>query len=435
MRIHDIILKKRNGDALSRGEITHFVKGVCRGDIPDYQAAALLMAIWFRGMDRRETAELTLAMRDSGDVMDLSEIPGVKVDKHSTGGVGDTTSLIVLPLVAACGGKVPKMSGRGLGHTGGTLDKLEAIPGFSVALEMADFARIVASCGWAIVGQNRQLVPADQILYALRSVTGTVDNISLIAGSIMSKKLAAGADAIVLDVKTGSGSFMTESEKARELAETMVAIGEDAGRYTVAVITDMSQPLGNAVGNALEVKEAVEILQGKHEGDLKTVSMVLASRMLMASGLAADEPEACGKLQNALDSGKALDCFRDVVALQGGNPDVCHDLSLLPGAKEHIPIQSERSGYVHAIDAQEVGNCALLLGAGRLAKEDTVDPGVGVWMRRRLGDRVAAGDVLAEFYVNHRTHLTEAIRRFKAAIAIADQPGPELVLIKELMTP
>jgi len=434
MHIHDIILKKRNGETLSSREISFFVKGYSRGDIPDYQAAALLMAIWFSGMDRLETTDLTLAMRDSGGVVDLSGIPGIKVDKHSTGGVGDTTSLVAVPLVAACGGKVPKMSGRGLGHTGGTLDKFESIPGLSVSRSMADFYRIVSTHGWSIVGQNKELVPADKKLYALRSVTGTVDNISLIAGSIMSKKLAAGADAIVLDVKTGSGSFMPRISEARELAETMVAIGEDAGRKTIALISDMSQPLGNAVGNALEVKEAIEILQGQHEGDLKVVSLALAGHMLVVSGLAGDESEAHEKMIVALESGKALKYFGDVVTLQGGDANVCRDTSLLPAASEIIPVTSDAAGYIHTLDTREIGNCTLLLGAGRLRKDDAIDPAVGLWMRRRLGDKVAPGDLLAEFHVNNRKSLTEAIRRFKKAVVIKAAPGPKPELIQGLVT-
>ena len=434
MHIHDIILKKRNGGALSRREIDHFVGGYCRGEIADYQAAALLMAVWFRKMDRRETARLTAAMRDSGDVVDLSGIQGTTVDKHSTGGVGDTTSLVAIPMVAACGGKVAKMSGRGLGHTGGTLDKLESIPGFRVSQSMEDFCRIVSDCGWSIIGQSENLVPADKKLYALRSVTGTVDNISLIAASIMSKKLAAGSDAIVLDVKTGSGAFMQELSDAGKLADMMVAIGERAGRRTVALISDMSQPLGNAVGNALEVREAIGILRGEHEGDLKTVSLSLAAHMLMVSGLAEGEPDAREALACALDSGRALQCLADGIAMQGGNPNVCGDTSLLPAAAEIVPVTSGTAGYVHTMVTHEIGQCALLMGAGRLKKEDPVDPAVGLWMRVRLGDRVGAGDVIAELHVNRRRNLAEVIRRLKKAVVIKAAPGPKPKLIHGRVT-
>ncbi|NNF99404.1 MAG: thymidine phosphorylase [Desulfobacteraceae bacterium] len=429
MHITEIILKKRNGKALGRGEIDYFIDGYCRGDIADYQASALLMAIWFNKMDRRETTDLTLAMRDSGDVIDLSGISGIKVDKHSTGGVADTTSLVTIPLVAACGGRVAKMSGRGLGHTGGTLDKLESIPGLSVSQGMADFHRIVSDCGWSIIGQTADLVPADKKLYALRSVTGTVDNNSLIAASIMSKKLASGADAIVLDVKTGNGAFIQHATDAEELAKLMVDIGEETGRRTIALISDMSQPLGNAVGNALEVREAIEILQGKHEGDLKTVALALAAEMLGVSGLVADTAEAHEKLTAALTSGVALQRLADMIQLQGGDPDVCRNTGILPQAGDVMEITSDTDGYVHSMMTDEIGNCALLLGAGRLAKDDPIDPAVGLWMRVRLGDRVSAGDVLADFHVNQRKNLAEATSRFKKAVGIGPEPGtsPDLI--------
>lgn len=429
MQAQEIILKKRNGQALSRAEITYFINGICSGEIPDYQTAALLMAIWFKRMDNRETTDLTLAMRDSGERIDLSSISGIKVDKHSTGGVADTTSLITIPLVAACGGKVAKISGRGLGHTGGTLDKLESIPGFKVFQSMADFTRIVNSCGCAIIGQTQELVPADKLLYALRSVTGTVDNLSLIASSIMSKKLASGADAIVLDVKTGNGAFLKTPEQATELAQLMVAIGQRAGRQTIALITDMNQPLGNNVGNTLEVKEALDILRGKKEGPLKTVAMALAAEMLVAGQTVESEVEAYTKLQTALSSGRALQNLADMIAFQGGNPNVCSNPSLLPQAAEIIEIPSDKSGFVTDILTIEIGNCAGLLGAGRLTKEDSIDPTVGLCMRIRLGDRVDSGTPLAELHVNTNKNTPAVVERLKAAITIESTPRPQPQLI------
>ena len=431
MHIHDIIIKKRNGGRLNRREINYFIEGLCDGKIPDDQATALLMTIWFNKMDPDEIFSLTLAMRDSGDVVNLSAIQGIKVDKHSTGGVGDTTTLVAAPLVAACGGKVAKLSGRSLGHTGGTLDKLEAIPGMSVSLGMKQFTRIVSKCGLSIVGQTARLVPADKKLYALRDVTATVDSVALIAGSIMSKKLAGGADAIVLDVKTGNGAFMQSYADARNLAESMVDIGNRAGRRTIALITDMNQPLGNAVGNALEVKEAVDILQGRTEGDLKTVALALATDMLLLAGLAADRGEALQQLDRVLDTGKALHCLADMIFLQGGDPAVCRNTALLPQARETIPVKADTDGFVHWMDAAAIGSCARLLGAGRLAKDDAIDPAVGLRMCKRLGDRVTTGDVIAELHVNDPQNQAEAIRRLKRAVVIATRPDVRPSLIYE----
>lgn len=425
MRIIEVIEKKRNGRDLSKEEITFFIDGYVRGDIPDYQAAALLMAVWFNGMNERETTDLTLAMVGSGDTVDLSAIDGIKVDKHSTGGVADTTTLVVGPLVAACGGRVAKMSGRGLGHTGGTLDKLESIPGFQVSQEMDRFAAIVRECGVSIIGQTGNLVPADKKLYALRDVTCTVDNVSLIAGSVMSKKIASGADKIVLDVKTGSGAFMKDLDGAVDLAKMMVRIGRLAGRETHALVTDMSQPLGNAVGNALEVQEAIEILQGKHEGALKEVSFALASRMLVLGEICADEEEARAKLDGAVSTGEALRRFAKMIELQGGDPRVTEDVSLLPRAAEIIPVKARTSGYLASTDAVSLGISAMLLGAGRSTKDDVIDPSVGYWMKKRIGDRVEAGDVLAEFHVGKDRSPDEAIDRFKNGIVI-DEEKPEL---------
>ncbi len=421
MRMIEVIEKKRNGGELSTEEIGFFIRGYVKGDIPDYQAAPLLMAIWFNGMNERETTDLTLAMVASGDTVDLSAIDGIKVDKHSTGGVADTTTLVVGPLVAACGGRVAKMSGRGLGHTGGTLDKLESIPGFQVYQEMDHFVRVVKECGVSIIGQTGNLVPADKKLYSLRDVTCTVDNVSLIAGSVMSKKIASGADKIVLDVKTGSGAFMKELDGAVELAKMMVKIGALAGRETHALVTDMSQPLGNAVGNALEVREAIEILQGGHEGDLKEVSFALAARMLVLGEVSPDESAARKKLAEAVSSGEALRRFAGMIELQGGDPKVTEDVSRLPGAARIIPVKAETSGYLASTDAVSLGISAMLLGAGRSRKEDVIDPAVGYWMKKRLGDRVEKGDVLDEFHVGNEDSLDEALMRFRSGIFIKDE--------------
>jgi pyrimidine-nucleoside phosphorylase len=431
MNMVDMILKKRGGETLTTDEITDFVKGYVAGDVPDYQAAAFLMAIWFKGLDARETTDLTLEMMKSGDLIDLSRIEGVKVDKHSTGGVADTTTLVAAPLVAACGGKVAKMSGRGLGHTGGTLDKLESIPGFSVSQSMERFEAIVREHGLSVIGQTANLVPADKKLYALRDVTGTVDNISLIAGSIMSKKLASGADAIVLDVKTGSGAFMKARKDSVALARTMVDIGKLAGRKVSALVTDMSQPLGLAVGNALEVVEAVEILRGEHaDGDLARVSLALAARMLVESDLAVDAAAATEKLKAAVADGSGLAALRGMIEAQGGDPRVCDDLSLLPTASKRVEAKALRAGTVTSMRCDEIGMSALLLGAGRRTKEDAIDPAVGIWMRKRLGDRVETGETLASFHVNDDSRLEEAMARFLAAVKIdaGSAKAPELIL-------
>ncbi|MBU1342920.1 MAG: thymidine phosphorylase, partial [Proteobacteria bacterium] len=391
-------------------------------DIPDYQISSLLMAIWFSKMDARETAYLTFAMRDSGDVFNLSDIAGIKADKHSTGGVADTTTLIVAPMVAACGLKVAKMSGRGLGHTGGTLDKLESIPGFSTDIAMERFKQIVSECGMSIIGQTNRLVPADKMLYALRDVTGTVDNTSLIAASIMSKKLALGSDVIVLDVKTGNGAFMKSIEDAKALAESMVAIGKMAKKNIMALVTDMNQPLGNAIGNALEVQEAIEILQGKYDGDLKTVSLALAAKMLIAGGISKDDDAALKKLNQALSSGKALKKLEQMIIAQGGNPVVCQNIGVLPKADRIIPVKADKTGYIGKILTDQVGICALLLGAGRVKKTDAIDPGVGIWMNSRLGAFVEKNDIIAHFHVNDTKNLDLAIQRFQTALVIEKKP-------------
>ena len=433
MHISDIIRKKRAAERLSAEEISFFVDGYVAGRVPDYQASALLMAIWFNGMDDAETTDLTMSMVRSGETIDLSSIPGVKVDKHSTGGVADTTTLVAAPLVAACGGKVAKMSGRGLGHTGGTLDKLESIPGFSVTQPMSRFAEIVTRCGLAIIGQSGNLVPADKKLYALRDVTCTVDNFSLIASSIMSKKIAAGSDAIVLDVKTGSGAFMKETAEAERLGRVMVEIGRRAGRKTLALVTDMNQPLGNAVGNAIEVKEAIEILRGEHPGDLKEVSLALAAQMLLASGIAATEDEARAKLNEALSSGSALERLRSMIEAQGGDPRVCDHTGHLPQPDRVIPVTARDSGYLAAMATEEIGIAALLLGAGRETKEAEIDPAVGIWLERRIGDEVKKGEPLAQLYVTSRSETDEARRRFTGALTILpEKPKPRPLIYAKI---
>lgn len=430
MRALDIILNKRGGGKLSPKEISFMVNGYVSGEIPDYQMAAFLMAVWFKGMDMDETTALTLSMADSGDKVDLSAIPGIKADKHSTGGVADTATLLVGPLVAACGGKVAKMSGRGLGHTGGTIDKLESIPGFNTALSMEKFIELVSSIGLSVIGQTGNLVPADKQIYALRDVTGTVDNISLIAASVMSKKIAAGSDAIVLDVKTGSGAFMRKKEDAEELARVMVDIGKMAGRRISALVTDMNQPLGNAIGNALEVKEAVEILQGKIAGgDLLKVSKALAVEMLLLSKKASSSQEAADMIDRAVSGGEALNRLKLMVHAQGGNSEVCDNTDLLPRAGKIIPVFAEESGWVGSMDNEAIGSASQILGAGREKKEDLIDPAVGIWMKKRLGDSVEKGEILAEFHVNDEKNLQESMNRFKKAFRVEKERPVERPLI------
>ena len=435
MRIIDLIHKKREGEVLSRKEIEFFINGYVSGNIPDYQISALLMAICFQGMDKRETTDLTLSMVNSGDKVDLSMIEGIKVDKHSIGGVADTATLIVGPLVAAAGGKVAKMSGRGLGHTGGTLDKLESIPGFNVSQTMERFAETVNSCGVSVIGQTGNLVPADKKLYALRDVTGTVGNVSLIAGSVMSKKLASGSDKIVLDVKTGSGAFMREVDEAVALAKMMVDIGSLAGKETHAFVTDMNQPLGNAVGNALEVREAVEILKGEHGGDLKEVSCRLASRMLVLAKICRNEDDALKKINQVIASGEALERFGRMVEMQGGDPGFILDTGLLPKAETIIKVKAEADGYIQSMETLHLGMAALLLGAGRTEKTDIVDPAVGFWMKKRVGDAIKRGDLLAEFYVNEKKNLDESLVLFKKAIKIGNDPVDRAKLIYNIIEP
>lgn len=422
MQMQDIILKKRSGHALTTEEIDFFVGGYTSGDIPDYQAAALLMAVWFSQMDERETAALTKAIVNSGEIVDLSAIDGVKIDKHSTGGVADTTTLIAAPLVAACGGRVAKISGRGLGHTGGTVDKLESVPGLNPVVGMEDFIRVVSTCGLAIVSQSPNLVPADKRLYALRDVTATVDNVSLISSSIMSKKLASGADAIVLDVKSGNGAFMQSVDQARELAVMMAAIGRQAGKATAVLITDMNQPLGRAVGNALEVEEAIRVLRGEMHGNLRTVALALAAEMLVAAGLTDSLGAAETRLEQTLTSGDGLRCLQRMFELLGGDPRVCDDPSLLPQAVDRVTVRATKSGWVTRIDTAGIGLATQILGAGRAVKDDAIDPAVGLKMRVRLGDQIGQGEELASLYVNRKDHLERAAEMVHRAVAVIDQP-------------
>ncbi|MGL4774666.1 MAG: pyrimidine-nucleoside phosphorylase [Clostridium sp.] len=400
MRMYDVILKKRRGEELSTEEINFFVNGFTYGEIPDYQASALLMAIFFNKMNKRETADLTMAMVRSGDELDLSNINGIKVDKHSTGGVGDTTSILLAPMVAACGVPVAKMSGRGLGHTGGTIDKLEAFKGFSVELAEEDFIKNVNNINIALVGQTGSLAPADKKLYALRDVTATVDNMSLIASSIMSKKIASGADAIVLDVKVGEGAFMKTPETARELANEMVNIGKSVGRNTIAVVSDMDQPLGYAIGNALEIMEAIDTLNGKGPKDLLELALVLGSNMLILADRVKTEEEGRKLLLENIENGNAINKLKEFVKAQGGEIDCIDDFSKFPQAKYKIEVKAENSGAISKIHAEALGIIAMELGAGRKTKEDNIDLAVGIVLHKKRGEQVSSGDVLATVYAN-----------------------------------
>lgn len=433
MNIIQIIEKKKLGNTLTREEITFFIAGATNGTIPDYQLAALLMAIRLNGMDRNETTWLTLAMAHSGEMADLSAIPGVPVDKHSTGGVGDTTTLIVAPLVAACGVPVAKMSGRGLGHTGGTLDKLESIPGFNISLSMEQFIAQVQRIAIAVIGQTHDLAPADKALYALRDVTSTVDSLPLIAASIMSKKLASGAQAIVLDVKTGNGAIMHTLEKSIELAKVMVRIGADAGRHVIALVTDMDEPLGSHIGNALEVKEAIDVLAGRVKGPLLDVSMELGAQMLVAAGAADNPLRGKQMLDTVLTSGQGIEKLRELIAAQGGNPEVCENTALLPQAQVIADVPVSGTGNVHSMDTTRLGYLAQRMGAGRMQKTDVIDPSVGFVLRRRIGDSVAAGDILATVYAKNEADAAAARAELLQAITILPQPTRPLKLVRAIV--
>lgn len=436
MRAVDLILKKKNGEPMTTQEINCLVNGFVNNEVPDYQMAAWMMAVCFQGMDSAETGALTEAMIRSGAQVDLSALPGVKVDKHSTGGVGDTTTLIVAPLVAACGGTVAKMSGRGLGHTGGTLDKLESVPGVNIEIPIERFFEIVKENGLCVMGQTENLVPADKRMYALRDVTGTVSSIPLIASSVMSKKIAAGADAIVLDVKMGTGAFMQTLSEARELARTMVEIGRHMGRRTVAIITDMNQPLGMAVGNGLEVREAIELLSGKiPAGDpLYEVSMLLASQMLLLAGLAADETEAYAKLSHALESGAGLNKLRAMLAALGGDVRCIEEPDVLCTVREKIPVTLGRSGYISAMRAEQIGVAAQLLGAGRATKADRIDPAVGLVMHKRQGMYAAGDEPVATLYVNDPAHVEEAAALLRSALTLSEEAPGHVPMVYDVIS-
>lgn len=434
MNMVSIIEKKKLGGVLSQEEIAYFVSGAADGSIPDYQLAALLMAIRLNGMNREETAQLTLAMTYSGDVCDLSSIPGIPVDKHSTGGVGDTTTLVLAPLVAACGVPVAKMSGRGLGHTGGTLDKLESIQGLSVSLSEEKFLGQVREIGLAVIGQTKNLAPADKTLYALRDVTSTVDSLPLISSSIVSKKLASGAQGIVLDVKTGSGAMMPALEDSIELAQTMVRIGCDAGRRMVALVTDMGEPLGSHVGNALEVKEAIDVLAGRVQGPLLSVALELGARMLMLGGAADTVEEAKAKLMDALQSGRGLEKLRQMIKAQGGDASCCDDVSRLPQAKVILPVSAPKAGWIHHMDTVGLGNTAQAMGAGRRTKEDIIDPSVGFVLHKRIGDPIAQGEKLATVHARDLSSAEAAIAAIQQQVAISDEQVSPCKLIHAFIT-
>jgi pyrimidine-nucleoside phosphorylase len=430
-----LIEKKRDGSPLSRGEISEFINGFTAGDIPEYQMAALAMAIYFQGMTFEEVTALTETMMHSGDVIDTSTIALPKVDKHSTGGIGDKVSLVLAPLVACCDVSVPMISGRGLGITGGTLDKLESIPGYRTDLDTQEFLQMLNTCGCVITGQTASLAPADRKLYALRDVTGTVPSIPLISASIMSKKLAEGTDALVLDVKWGKGAFMKSVDQARELANTMVEIGVRMGRGMTAMITDMNQPLGCSAGNSLEIIETVQTLRGEGPADLLEVTMELAAHMLLLTDRAGDKNEALQTLQKHLDSGAAFDKFKDMVAQQGGNPGSLENLSMLPTASMEVPFPSPQEGYVADVDAEDIGKACLVLGAGRVKVTDHVDPAVGVSKLVKCGERVEKDQALALVHGNDAGRMEEAMQHITRAFDITAEVPNENPLIVETISP
>ena len=433
MRMYDIIKKKRDGGELSTAEIQYFIKGVTDGSIPDYQISALCMAIYFKGMSVRETCDLTFAVRDSGDKLDFSSIGGIRVDKHSTGGVGDKTSLVVAPIVASFGIKVAKMSGRGLGHTGGTIDKLEAIDGFQTTLSEADFIKQVNDIGFAIVGQSKQFAPADKKLYALRDVTATVDSMPLIAASIMGKKLAADDDCIVLDVKTGSGSFMKSVEKSTELAQLMVDIGKSAGKRMVALITNMDRPLGYAIGNSLEVIEAVETLQGHGPEDFTEVCLTLAGHMLSLAGKGS--VESCVKMANqSVSDGSAYKKLLEVVSRQGGNIKLIENTANFVKAKYSYAVKSKKRGYISKVDTESYGLASLALGAGRNTAEDSIDYSAGIILKKKNGDFVEEGEVIANLYSNNESAFAKAEDILLSATEISGSKPEDEPLIYNIIT-
>ena len=433
MRMTDLISKKRDGGELTTEEISFMIKGYTGGEIPDYQMSAMCMAILFRGMNDREILDLTMAMMHSGDVMDLSAIDGIKADKHSTGGVGDKTSLVLCPMVAACGVKIAKMSGRGLGHTGGTLDKLESFPGFNISIGDERFVENVNRHGIAIIGQTADIVPADKLLYALRDVTGTVPSVPLIVSSIMSKKLASGADVIVLDVKCGSGAFMKTEDEARELARGLTRVGRLAGRKCAAVITDMDQPLGEAVGNALEVKEAIAVLKGEKKGELLELCLSIGSLILTEGGLADSIETAEKMLMDAVESGAALKKLSEMVGAQDGNADDVYDTSRLPEAPVKYELKADCAGYISRIDAEGVGLVSMHLGGGRVTKEGGIDLSVGVVLNKKLGDRVEAGDCLAVIHASGLEKAQQESETLRACFSLSDTPVQRPAFIKDIV--
>lgn len=433
MLMSELIIKKRDGGRLTAEEIQFIIDGYTAGSIPDYQMSAFLMAVFFQGMNREETLWLTMAMKDSGDTLDISGISGVKADKHSTGGVGDKTSLVLVPMVAALGVKMAKMSGRGLGHTGGTLDKLESFPGFQTGITHEQFMENVETVGMVIAGQTADLDPADKKLYALRDVTGTVNSIPLIVSSIMSKKLAAGADIIVLDVKCGKGSFMKTPADAHELAAEMVEVGKLAGKKTMAVVTDMDQPLGSAVGNALEVKEAIATLKGEYAGDLLELCLTLGTCILTAAGLADSDDQARELLLGTIRDGSALAKLKQFVSAQGGDPKSIDDVSMLPSAPIQRTVSAKADGYVAELDALGIGMVSLKLGGGRATKESEVDLSVGVMVEKKVGDAVKAGETIAVIHASDESHWKAAEEELRACFTVADTKPAPVQFIKEIV--
>lgn len=432
MRMVDLIQKKKMGEILKKEEIDFIVEGYTKGEIPDYQMSAFLMAVYFKGMNKEETANLTLAYVNSGEKADLSQIEGIKVDKHSSGGVGDKISLIVIPLAASVGVPVAKMSGRGLGHTGGTIDKLESIEGFKTELSPQKFISNVNKYKMAIVAQTSNLTPADKKTYALRDVTATVDSIPLIAASIMSKKIASGSDAIVLDVKVGSGAFMKSLDEARKLAETMVEIGKSLKRKTIAVITNMDQPLGHEVGNANEVKEAIEVLKGNGCEDEETVALTIASYMTVLGGAFNNFDEAYSKLKDIIRSGKAVNKLKELIEIQGGNPDITDHTDKLPQAEYNVEVKSLKSGYVYSMEAEKIGIAAMLLGAGRKTKEDKIDPAAGITLVKKVGESVSKGDTICILHTNIKD-CSEAQSILKDAYNITQNKPDTLKYVYEVI--
>ncbi|WP_457942683.1 pyrimidine-nucleoside phosphorylase [Caproiciproducens sp. LBM24188] len=433
MRMYDIIAKKRDGGELTDEEIQFFIDGYVRGEIPDYQASALLMAVYYKGMNARETASLTMSMARSGEMVDLSSIDGVKVDKHSTGGVGDKTTLIISPIVASLGVRVAKMSGRGLGHTGGTVDKMESIPGMQTALDRERFFDIVRKVGVSVIGQSGNLVPADKKLYALRDVTATIESIPLIASSIMSKKIAAGSDCILLDVKTGSGAFMKTTEDSIRLAQAMVSIGEHVGRKTIALITDMDRPLGNAIGNSLEICEVCETLKGRGPQDLTQICLELAANMLYLAGKG-DLAECRSMARTQLESGAAFEKLKEMVAAQGGDVSVLMDNSKFEQAKIQQEILASSDGYIYAMNTEQCGIASVELGAGREKKEDPIDFSAGIMLRKKVGDAVKKGEPIATFYTSTEARCRDAEALFQRAVTISPEPPKAIPIVHARVT-